>query len=367
MRIKIISHNRMKKSIDYLYDKLDNPDTRLYPSLSTCENSEEFFKEIYDRIDEQTDKINKSISINNTIKHLVLTFHPNDKSILPNYIDQILVDVFKELKIDPENHHMTGFEHNDRAHPHIHLAFSRIGVDGTIFDDQKLGWKINELAKEIEKKYSLTKALEQSPKKISIKKKYLYQPTKRGDLLKLINYGILESKSLTDFQKILKDHGVIAKKMEDGTINYITKDRVVYKESIMPKEARLKNLYTLIKTQKHSKEYTEFRNNLKNNINQCKTINDIKALFPDSKVKYQRDGVFVQNVTIDYNGMQIKINETILADIKTDVYVKSEDTNIPIIFVPYIENNHSFEENKQKRIDNKNKKKSKRLGFKVQI
>ncbi len=371
MRIKIISHNRMKKSVEYLFDKLTNEDTkdttRMYPSLSTFSNSDSFFKSIYARIDEQSEKVNKNLSVNNTTKHLVLTFHPNDKSVLPQYMDEILKDVFEELKIDPENHHLVGFEHNDRSHPHIHIAFSRIGVDGTIFDDQKLGWKINEIAKKIEKKYSLTIAADQKPNGITITRKHLYKPTKRGKLLKLINYGILESNSITEFQSVLKRHGVTVKKLENGTLNYITSDRIVYKEEIMPKEARLHNLYNIIKTQKNSKETIDKRIDLQNKILKCKSIKDIKDLFPNSKVYYQVDGSFVQNITIDADGEQIKLNNLILENIELDPYVKSYDTNNSINFVSHNSNDNSFDEKKQKHLDNKNKKKGKRLGFKVQI
>lgn len=365
MRIKIISHNRMKTSVNYLYDKLDNPDCKFHPKLGTFDTAKEFISEIYDRIDEHTDRVNKSIDINNTIKHLVVAFSPDDKENLNKNLDDILEDVFKELDIDPENQNLTAFIHNDRAHPHVHLIFSRVGVDGKIFDDQKLGWKINTIANKLDKKYELAK-----PKKgsITIRNKYLYGPTTRGSLLKLINFATIESKNLTEFQNILKEYGVIAKKTPDGKFNYITKDRTVFAEKILPKEARMSNLYTLIKTQKHTKAYTELRNDIQTKLLTCKTLNEVKEKFPDAIIKYQRKDDQILNLTIEQNGMQIKLHEALQVEIKTGGYIKNDYSDFPLIFVPTNpDTRDAREEERQKRMSKKNGKKTKQLGFKVQI
>jgi hypothetical protein len=363
MRIKIISHKRMKESVNYLYNKLSDPNTFIHPLYNDSESSEMFMNKMNDIKERQSNKVSKDVDINNIIKHLVVTFHPDDKVNLKENYDKILKDVLEELNLDPNDHLVTAFVHNDRSHPHVHLTFSRVGVSENIFNDKKLGWKCNDIANKLDLKYNLTKRKRSS---VKIHYKHLYNPTDRGELLKLINYATIESNSLTEFQKILKENGVVTRKGEDNTFTYITKNRAVFKENTLPKEARMNNLFTLIKTQKHTKEFVDFRNNINDVISQCKTLDDLKTFFPDSKIYYQKVNENLQNVSIEWNGMTLKLSETILGNIKNEDYIKFEDSQNFAIFVPYVKDT-SYQEKMDERNRKRKGKRARQIGFKVQI
>lgn len=362
MRIKIIHHNQMKRSVNYLFDKLTNPQTKLFERLAPHTTAQSFIDNVNELKEIQQNKTGKKLDINNSIKHLVVSFHPEDREQLPHKIDSILEDVFKMLNLNPENHGVTVFEHNDRPHSHYHLIFSRVGVEGELFNDQKLGWRINDLANRLDEKYSLTKEKKRS---VKIHFKHLYKPTTRGELLKLINFATFESKSLTEFQKILQEYGVHTRKGEDMKLTYITKDRKVFPEDRLPKEARMRNLYNLIKTQKHTKEFLEFRNEIQTKIQFCESLNDLKIMFPEAKINYQRDGDVLRNVSIHYMGMTIRLDETIVGETHVRHDEHADSFILPIIFIPFSKDN-SYEEEKEKILSEKHKRRGKQLGFKIQ-
>lgn len=373
MRIKIIQHKRMDTSINYLYSKLENPDTKLHQGwLGTNPTVEHFNEHVNQVLQSEEEKTGKKLDRNNMIKHMAITFHPKDRQKLESLQDEILKKVIEDLGIeDAHNFGLTAFIHNDRAHPHIHIAFTRVGIDGRKFDDKKIGWRVNDLAKKLEKEFNLVVASSNKPK-ISIQSKYLYSPTGRGELLKLINHALENARSFTEYKSILNKHGIFPKVDEkSGTITYVNnKLHDAYPEKILPKQARLSNIHAAIKSHKLTKEQQEVRANLQNAIHECKSLEELKNLFKGSKIYFEKDGDYARNIKIHTESQIITLEDFVIANPKVEAeenITKFEYIKKPIIFEDiYHDRETEFEEKKQQRQAKKSRRKGKNQdGMKV--
>jgi uncharacterized protein YjgD (DUF1641 family) len=332
--------------------------------------------------DKYGDLTNKTLERNNNIKHLVLSFHHQDKERFDEIKDSIIDDLYQELGIDPETHLSNIFVHNDKGHPHIHVLFSRVGQDQTVFNDQQIGKRMGEFAKKMNKKYNLHHP-EKNNSKVTIDKKYLYKPTYRGDLLKVIDYATKEADSLVDFQNILRRHGVqtkinnnseiiymlpnlnapnkeevksiidaarknsktpkefkdklqkqgvFIKVQKDGKESFSVKKVIAWNEDTMPKACRLNQLYRNIKTNKHDKAYFDIRNLIKDKIDSCQTLGQIQDILPGCEMTYDVKGTKIYNIQIHYEDYSIRLNEAFTKEVQFVPSEIAEYMKIPIIF-----------------------------------
>jgi hypothetical protein len=299
MRIKVIQHAQMQNSINYLYRKSEGELASIMPGFSPC-NTLDVFNSHIDIIKNDLENDNDSAQRNNLIKHFVVTFSPQDKGRFEEKKEEILKDILNKIGIsDPENYGLTAFFHEDKNHPHIHVVFSRVGLNGEKFKDNNIGWRLNDIAKEIEKKYNLVQATKE-PFRIKITNKHLYRPTKRGELLKLIDYSTKHSRTITEFKEIMSRHGIFVKENEkDNTFTYINnKDHIAYEDKLLPKGARKEGVYMNIKTNKLTSSEQKQQSDLKTLISKCNTLQELKNLFPESKITYTKDGNNLYNIKI---------------------------------------------------------------------
>lgn len=384
MIIKVIQHNNMTHSVNYLYQKMENKPsiTGSHDKYLTNLTAESFLLQSSALKDEKAEELSKELEVNNNIKHLVLSFHGNDHSIFDEVKDKIIEDLYEEVGIDPENHLANVFIHHDKGHPHIHVLFSRVGQDMTVFNDQKIGKRAGEFAKKMNEKYNLHHP-KKNDSKITIDRKYLQNPTVRGDLLKLIDYATKEAKDLQDFQNILRRHGVntrinkdfeiiymvpnknmpskeevaqiietgkkqtknhkefkdylqkkgvFVKIQPDGKETYSVKKVIAWNEEMMPHACRMKQLYKNIRTKNHDPKYVEYRDAIKSKIDQCKNLQEIQNILPDSRITYDVRGTKVYNIIIHHDDYQIRLNEAFTKEVEFRDLNSSEYMNIPIIF-----------------------------------
>lgn len=88
--------------------------------------------------------------------HITLNFHRDDKLDMGRM--QQITSVYLE-KIGFGEQPFIAYQHLDAAHPHIHIATTRIQRDGKPIFTNKIGWRLSEPArKELEEKFGLVKA-----------------------------------------------------------------------------------------------------------------------------------------------------------------------------------------------------------------
>lgn len=417
MIIKVVQHNNMPRSVNYLYNKAqESKSTPVHPLYNSCKSKDVFLEKIHLLKSRYEQKNNSNLTLNNQIKHLIVAFHPSEKEIFNEIKDNVLKDIYKELGLEPENNYLNAFIHNDQSHPHIHLIFSRIGYDNKVFNDQNIGRRVGNIAQELSKKYGLKHSNEAS--KIQFTSKELYKPTSRSMLKKCISYAMNEASSIVDFQKILKDHGVSTKITKDNQIVYMTpkadpikKERIpeliefakansknyteykrilnnnglyvkqdkdtgkdifsiqkvqTWSEDIMPAACRLMNLKTSIEKNQHDANYINLRDQLKTALISCKSLAELKAMLPGSNIKYTIQDNQLHNVKIEYGDYIIRLNEVIDKDLSIESgHSGAEYMKIPLIFTPH--EFSDFEENRQKMMAKKFGKKHRQIGFKIQI
>ncbi|RZM30170.1 MAG: relaxase [Pedobacter sp.] len=88
--------------------------------------------------------------------HITLNFHPDDQ--LDTEKMQLVTSAYLE-KIGFGEQPYIAYQHLDAAHPHIHIATTRIQRNGKPIFTNKIGWRLSEPArKELEEKFGLVKA-----------------------------------------------------------------------------------------------------------------------------------------------------------------------------------------------------------------
>lgn len=410
MIVKVIQHNSMPSSVAYLYNKAENDsrNTGGHQKYLPNPTKDDFMYALEHLMVMRSDLTGRDLTVNNQIQHLVLSCHASDSLQFDIQKDKILKDLFKELGIIPENQLVNVFVHNDKAHPHLHVLFSRIGEDLTVYEDGNIGKRMGEFSERISKQYGFKFKNEEV--KISISQRHLYKPTEKGNLLKLIDFAVKEAEHLTDFRGILKKNGVVARFTSDDKVIYMTPNPLLapkeevpliieklrlkqlsrekfkkelskfgidvkwnsegkeifsrqnYKfwhEDKLPKEVKISQLYNQIRTKKHDPKYLEVREILAKGIESCETLGQIKALLPGSELRYQQKGSSIFNITIEHQDMLIHLHEVFTKEISFDNTHYGNDTwQIPIIFHPRYYNKDAAEWEKMQQMTLKKSRKN---------
>lgn len=414
MIIKVISHNNMKRSAGYLFHKaeVDPIKTGMHPAYALQSTKEEFISAIEQLRDMRFDDTRRKSHVNNQIKHLVISVHPTEREKFENIRDEILEKLFKEIGIEPENHLMNVFIHDDTAHPHIHLLFSRIGEDMSVVKYNDIGEQLGEFAESISKEYGFIHG-NPSPK-ITFNRQDLYRPTDRTALLKLIDFALKDATSVQRYREVLKNHGVTLIKKENGEIAYqmlnpklvpkedipekildakkfmhdkeqyektllksgievkwneldqpiySTKRFIYLNEANLPEMIRHNHLARTISELDHDPEYLKLRETISKGVEKCETLKDIKELLPGCEIFYKRVESRFENISLVYGDHYIRLHEAFEMDVRIDeTRYYSNPLEIPIIFFPSGYSDKEFEEELQKMRAMKYGKRSKMIG-----
>jgi len=111
--------------------------------------------------------------------HITLNFHPDDRLDVEK-MQQITSEYLEKIGFGEQP--FIAYEHLDAAHPHIHIATTRIQRDGRPIFTNKIGWRLSEPArKELEEKFGLIKAQGRKPENVPYLRAAQYggAPTKK--------------------------------------------------------------------------------------------------------------------------------------------------------------------------------------------
>lgn len=405
----------MTASVNYLYSKAQNDPikTGQYAKHALQPFKDDFLSGVKRLMTMREDITLRKSTLNNQIKHFVLGCHPEDRNAFEARRDEILDMFFKKLNIAPENHLVNVFIHNDSTQPHMHVLFSRIGEDLSVVHTAKIGGQMSFLARDLSKEFGFI--FQKDVPTITFTNKELRKPGDRTDLLKLIDHGIKEAKSLEDYFAILKRHGV-QKREVGGKLIYFTPnpnliplheldERIAearrnaktkeeyrsalkafglhvcwdkdgneiqkllryraWKEDWLPRAARLEFLEKAIASSSINPALVEGRELLKQGIESCETLGDIQQLLPDYKMRYQIIQNRVENITFERENEIIHLHEAFVFNVEAEPYYGRNAMDIPVIFTPRTHDRK--DEILQEIMRKKYGKKHQQIGFRHQI
>lgn len=153
--------------------------------------------------------------IQNPILHIPIRL-PKGENLSNDEFTEITLEYMKRMKLDPENFPYQILRHYDNPNgEHVHLVISRVGYDGTVWNEFGYRKRSNEIRQELEQEYGLQQIQGKGRKEdelLSVVNMYLY----RGDIpLKekakiLVQNSFSESrgKGLDDLVAKLEENGI---------------------------------------------------------------------------------------------------------------------------------------------------------------
>jgi hypothetical protein len=166
--------------------------------------------------------IEKNVRAKTNCVHISLNFDVSEK-LNQNELNEIAADYMDKIGFADQPYLV--YQHNDAAHPHLHIVTTNIREDGKRISIHNLGKNQSEMArKEIEEKYGLVKAglkSEQSLDTNSNKAIYGKSETKKtidnivGEVMKRYKFS-----TLTEFNAVLRQYNVMADRGKEGMIMF---------------------------------------------------------------------------------------------------------------------------------------------------
>ncbi len=173
--------------------------------------------------------IDKNARAKTNCVHISLNFDASEK-LSQNKLNEIAADYMEKIGFGDQPYLV--YQHNDAAHPHLHIVTTNIQEDGKRISIHNLGKNESEIArKEIEQKYGLVKAGSTPKQSLATnlnKAVYGKLETKKtienivGEVMKRYKFS-----SLTEFNAVLRQYNVIADRGREGMIMY-NKNGLVY-------------------------------------------------------------------------------------------------------------------------------------------
>lgn len=166
--------------------------------------------------------IEKNARAKTNCVHISLNFDVSEK-LSQNKLNEIAADYMDKIGFADQPYLV--YQHNDAAHPHLHIVTTNIQEDGKRISIHNLGKNQSEIArKEIEDKYGLVKAGSAPQHEIHTKLNravYGKSETKRtidnivGEVMKRYKFS-----SLTEFNAVLRQYNVMADRGKEGMVMY---------------------------------------------------------------------------------------------------------------------------------------------------
>ncbi|RZM28060.1 MAG: hypothetical protein EOO88_10445 [Pedobacter sp.] len=154
MVAKIVEGKSIRGILHYNEDKVEKGEARVLMAGGFATDIERlnFHQRLY-RF-ETLHQLSPRIKCN--AMHITLNFHPDDKLDMGG-MQQITSQYLEKIGFGEQP--FIAYQHLDAAHPHIHIATTRIQKDGKPIFTNKIGWRLSEPArKELEEKFGLVKA-----------------------------------------------------------------------------------------------------------------------------------------------------------------------------------------------------------------
>lgn len=154
--------------------------------------------------------------------HISLNFDVSEK-LSQNKLNEIAADYMDKIGFGDQPYLV--YQHNDAAHPHLHIVTTNIQKDGKRISIHNLGKNQSEVARrEIEEKYGLVKAGSAPKQSFDTnvhKAVYGKSETKKtidnivGEVLKRYKFS-----SLTEFNAVLRQYNVMADRGKEGMVMF---------------------------------------------------------------------------------------------------------------------------------------------------
>ena len=146
MMAKIVHGSNFKGVVDYILDKDKGVQVVAHEGLF-MENKDTIAMS-FDIQSQMNGKVAKPVG------HIALSFSKEDEPRLTNHVMAHIALEYME-KMGLRNTQFFIARHFDKEHPHVHIAFNRIGNDGKTISDRKERLRSTRICKELTLKYGL--------------------------------------------------------------------------------------------------------------------------------------------------------------------------------------------------------------------
>jgi hypothetical protein len=220
MVCKVRSGKNIKGALNYNENKVKE-------GVAQCIGAANFVGEpqhlrFFDKLARFERLIEKNARAKTNCVHISLNFDVSEEPG-QNKLNEIAADYMDKIGFGDQPYLV--YQHNDAAHPHLHIVTTNIQEDGNRISIRNLGKNQSETArKEIEEKYGLVKAgskQTQEPDRSLNKAVYGTSETKRtidnivGEVIRRYKFS-----SLTEFNAVLRQYNVMADRGKEGMVMY---------------------------------------------------------------------------------------------------------------------------------------------------
>lgn len=199
--------------VDYANDiKSDEKRGRLLSYQGVCVVSNETIADSFNTQLRRPDSKGKIHHIGKPVKHVSISFSPEDAHLFPDneegdrYMAQLVDEWLRGMGITNAQYIVA--RHFDRTHPHCHLVFSRIDLDGNVISAFNERIRSAKVCKEIKLRHGLTFG-NMTGEKVNRDRLRPIQQL-RFDIKSAAIAAANRSTSWAEFQHALESHGIAA-------------------------------------------------------------------------------------------------------------------------------------------------------------
>lgn len=199
--------------VDYANDiKSDEKRGRLLSYQGVCVVSNETIADSFNTQLRRPDSKGKIHHIGKPVKHVSISFSPEDAHLFPDneqgdrYMAQLVDEWLRGMGITNAQYIVA--RHFDKAHPHCHLVYSRIALDGSVISAYNEQLRSAEVCKNIKLRHGLTFG-NTSGKKVNRDRLIPVQQA-RFDIKTAAIATVESSSSWNEFQRALEAQGIEA-------------------------------------------------------------------------------------------------------------------------------------------------------------
>lgn len=199
--------------VDYANDiKSDEKRGRLLSYQGVCVVSNETIADSFNTQLRRPDSQGKIHHIGKPVKHVSISFSPEDAHLFPDneegdrYMTQLVDEWLRDMGITNAQYIVA--RHFDKAHPHCHLVYSRIALDGSVISAYNEQLRSADVCKKIKLRHGLTFG-NSSGEKVNRDRLLPVQQALFG-LKTAVIAAAESSSSWNEFQRALEAHGIEA-------------------------------------------------------------------------------------------------------------------------------------------------------------
>lgn len=222
-------------------------------------------------------------NIKHPVGHISLSYSPDDEKRLTNGAMVTLAKEYMENMGVKDTQYIL-VRHFDNGNPHVHLVYNRIDNNGKVISDKNDRYRNEAVCKKLKDKYGLTYGKGKDKvkqQKLRGKDKTKYQVSNA------VKDALSKSTNWTDFEKLLKEKGIVLSYKYKGRTNEIqgisfTKGEVTFKGSEVDR----------------SFSYSKIDSRLRENAQNQRMIEPVKNISED-KPQRQNQGASLLGSLID--------------------------------------------------------------------